>query len=89
MTAIYRILGIPLRNTLTGDNDVEFDMACVRPQLFLHTDWAIVIGGDVIQGVIDQARRLGPKYELMHRVTVKGEPALEIYQRQSVPPELP
>ena len=54
MTAIYRILGIPLRNTLTGDNDVEFAMALARPQLFLHTDWAIVTGGDVVQSVIDR-----------------------------------
>ena len=89
MTAIYRTLGIPLRNTLTGDNDVEFEMACLRPEVFLHTDWAIVTGGDRIQGVIDRARREGPRYELRERVTVKGEPALEIYQRVYDPPELP
>ena len=89
MTAIYRILGIPLRNTLTGDNDVEFVMATANPEVFLHTDWAIVTGGDPIQGVIDRARRDGPKYELRHRVTVKGEPALEIYQHVNEPPELP
>jgi len=89
MTAVYRILGVPLRNTLTGDNDVEFVMACGRPQVFLHTDWAVVTGGDVVQGVIDRARREGPKYELMHRVTVKGEPALEIYKRAVELPALP
>lgn len=89
MTAIYRTLGIPLRNTLTGDNDVEFAMSMSRPEIFLHTDWAIVTGGDPIQTMIDRARREGPNFELKHRVTVKGEPALEIYKRVSEPPPLP
>jgi len=88
MTTLYRTLGIPLRNTLTGDNDVEFAMACLNPQVFLHTDWAIATGGDIVQGVIDRARRFGPHYELKFRATVKGEPALEIYKRVDEP-ELP
>jgi len=89
MTAIYRTLGVPLRNTLTGDNDVEFTMATSNPQVFLHTDWAVVTGGDAVQSMIDRARREGPKYELMDRVTVKGEPALEVYERFDKPPEIP
>ena len=89
MTAIYRILGVPLRHTLTGDNDVEFVMATARPEVFLHTDWAIVTSGDAIQGMIDRARRNGPKYELKHTVMVKGEPALEIYKRIDDLPQLP
>ncbi|HXE62393.1 MAG TPA: hypothetical protein VN519_02580 [Bryobacteraceae bacterium] len=89
MTAVYRILGIPLRNTLTGDNDVEFVMTMARPEIFLHTDWALVTGGDPIQTMIDRARRDGPKFELKHRVIVKGEPALEIYKRVGEPPPLP
>jgi hypothetical protein len=89
MTAIYRILGIPLRRTLTGDNDAEFSMALSNPRVFLHADWAIVTGGDEIQSAIDRARRFGPRYELQQRVTVKGEPALEIYKRIYDPPELP
>jgi len=89
MTAIYRTLGIALRLTLTGDNDAEFAMALSNPRVFLHTDWAIVTGGDEIQSVIDRARRFGPRYELKERVTVKGEPALEIYKRVEDPPELP
>src|SRR5579863_3239829 len=81
LTAIYRTLGIPLRDTLTGDNDVEWAAAVVRPDLFLHTDWAVVTGGDTVQGVIDKARLHGPRYELQRRVTVKGGPAIEIYRR--------
>jgi hypothetical protein len=89
MTAVFRTLGIHLRNTLTGDNDVEFVMTMGRPEIFLHTDWAMVTGGDPIQTMIDRARRDGPKFELKHRVMVKGEPALEIYKRLPEPPPLP
>ncbi len=81
LTAIYRTLGIPLRDTLTGDNDVEWDGAVARPDLFLHADWAVVTGGDTVQGVIDKARLHGPRYQLARRITVKGAPAVEIYRR--------
>jgi hypothetical protein len=88
MSAIYRTLGIPLRNTLTGDNDVEYAMAIANPAVFLHADWAIVIGGDEVQTMLDRVRRNEPKYELKQRVTVKGEPVLEIYKRAYDVPEL-
>ena len=81
MAGIYRQLGVPLRDTLTLDNDVEFAMACLRPATFLHTDWAVTTSGSVIQTTVDRARRLGPRYELKQRIMVKGEPALEIYKR--------
>ena len=81
LTAIFRSLGIPLADTLTGDNDVEWAAAVARPDLFLHTDWAVVTGGDEPQSVIDKARLHGPRYELAHRVIVKGEPVMEIYRR--------
>ena len=81
LTAIFRSLGIPLADTLTGDNDVEWAAAVSRPDLFLHTDWAVVTGGDEPQSVIDKARLHGPRYELAHRVIVKGEPVMEIYRR--------
>jgi Dolichyl-phosphate-mannose-protein mannosyltransferase len=86
LTAIYRTLGIPLRDTLTGDNDVEWAGAVARPDLFLHTDWAVVTGGDTVQGVIDKARLHGPRYELTRRVTIKGAPAIEIYRRMDENP---
>jgi hypothetical protein len=82
LTAIYRTLDIPLRDTLTGDNDVEWDAAVARPDLFLHSDWAVVMGGDAAQGVIERAWLAGPRYQLVRRVTVKGAPAIEIYKRE-------
>jgi hypothetical protein len=81
LTPIYRTLGIPLADTLTGDNDVQWAAAVARPDLFLNTDWAVVTGGDEPQSVIDRARLHGPRYELAHRVIVKGEPVIEIYRR--------
>jgi len=81
LTPIYRILGVPLRDTLTGDNDVEWAGAVARPDLFLHEDWAVVTGGDPVQTVLDKARLRGPRYELDRRITVKGAPVVEIYRR--------
>jgi len=81
LTPIYRTLGIPLRDTLTGDNDLEWNAAMARPDLFLHTDWAVVESGDEMQTMIDRARLHGPRYELQRRVTVKGAPVIEIYKR--------
>jgi hypothetical protein len=86
LTAIYRTLGIPLHDTLTGDNDVEWDAAVARPDLFLHTDWAVAAGGDAVQGVVDKAWLHGPRYELARRFTVRGAPAIEIYRRKDENP---
>jgi dolichyl-phosphate-mannose-protein mannosyltransferase len=84
LSGIYRTLGIPLRDTLTGDNDVEWAAAAARPDLFLNTDWAVATGGDVVQGVVDKAELHGPRYELSRRFTVKGAPAIEIYRRAAI-----
>jgi hypothetical protein len=81
LTSIFRAMGVPLRDTVSGDNNPHFDMAASRPDLFLHTDWAIVTGGDRAQTAIDHARLHGPKYELNERITVRGEPVVEIYHR--------
>lgn len=86
LTPIYRTLGIPLERTLTGDNDLEFNAAMGRPDLFLHTDWAVVESGDAIQTMIDRARLHGPRYELERRVTVKGTRVIEIYRRANENP---
>ncbi len=83
MTAIYRTLSIPLRRTLTSDNYQEFLIAESRPDLLLREDWAVVMGGDSVQGIIDKARLHGPDYELDRRIFVKGQPVIEIYHRRT------
>ncbi len=85
ITAIYRTLGVPLRHTLTGDMNPDFALAEIRPDLFLHQNWAVVMGGDYVQGIIDKARLKGPRYELAHRIVVKYSPVIEIYQRYETP----
>jgi 4-amino-4-deoxy-L-arabinose transferase-like glycosyltransferase len=83
LTGIFRAAGIPLRDTLTSNNDVEWAEATTRPDLFLHEDWAVVSGGDIAQGVIDRARLHGPRYDLEQRIMVRGAPVIEIYHRVS------
>jgi len=82
LTALYRQLGVPLRDTLTGDNDPQWTMVKSRPDLFLWTDWAVVTGGDEAQGIVEMASLHGLHYELSRRIYVKGEPVLEIYYRK-------
>lgn len=86
LTPIYRTLGVPLERTLTGDNDLEFNAAMGRPDLFLHSDWAVVRSGDEVQTMIDRARLHGPRYDLEYRVTVRGARVIEIYKRANDDP---
>jgi len=88
MTAIYRQAGIPLRDTLTGDNGLAFEVARLRPDLALWEQWAVVMGGDPVQTAINHARRRGPNYDLMQRVVVKDAPVIEIWQRRTAPESL-
>lgn len=81
LTSIYRELGVPLKATLSGDNNPQYTMASSRPDLFLWERWAVVTGGDDVQTIIDKARLHGPRYELWDRITVKGQPVIEIYRR--------
>lgn len=81
LTAIYRTLGIPLRDTLSGDNNPQFLAAQGRPDLALWEDWAIAMGGDPVQTTVDNARLHGPRFELSDRIIVKDQPVIEIYHR--------
>jgi hypothetical protein len=81
LTSIYRTLGIPLKDTLSGDNNPQYNMVWSRPDLFLWEDWAIVTGGDDVQSIVDKARLRGPLYDLQDRIFVKGQPVIEIYHR--------
>jgi len=81
ITGIYRSMGLPLRETLTWDNDLQWTAARWRPDLFLQERWAVCFGGDPVQTAINRALRHGPNYELVDRIAVKGAPVLEIYRR--------
>jgi hypothetical protein len=81
ITGIFRTAGIPIRETLTGDNGPLFLGATQRPDLFLWQEWAVVMGGDAVQSAINRANRAGPYYMLAARITVKDGPVIEIWRR--------
>jgi hypothetical protein len=87
-TGVFREAGIPLRDTLTGDNGLAFQAATLRPDLCLWEQWALVQGGDPVQTAVNRARRRGPNYELARQIIVKNAPVIEIYERSTAPLKL-
>jgi hypothetical protein len=83
LTGIFREAGVPLNETLTGDNGLRWHGAVLRPDLFLWEQWAVAIGGDPVQTAMFRAHRRGLRYELVQIVQVKGAPVIEIYRRQA------
>ena len=80
ITGIYRRMGLPLRETLTGDNEPHWMAMTTRPDLFLWEQWAVVMGGDPVQTAVNRAGRAGIVYDLERTIIVKGGPAIEIYK---------
>jgi hypothetical protein len=87
-TGVFREAGIPLRDTLTGDNGVAWQAAVLRPDLCLWEKWGLAQGGDPVQTAINRARRRGPNYELARQIIVKRAPVIEIYERSTAPSNL-
>jgi hypothetical protein len=81
LTGIYRTLGIPLRDTFTPDNGLPFDAATLRPELFLHEQWVVTMGGHPSQSAVNRAARVGIHYTLEQTIIVKDAPVIEIYRR--------
>ena len=79
ITGIFRAAGIPLRETLTGDNWPHWPAAVARPELFLWEDWAVVEAGDPVQRALLRAGANGPRYKLVKTVIVPHAPVFEIY----------
>jgi hypothetical protein len=70
-TAIYRELGIPLGETLTGDNGPVWDAA------FPHQAWAVVLAGDWAESKVKACGC----YTLQQSFAVKDAPEIHIYRR--------
>jgi hypothetical protein len=81
LSAIYRVMGIPLRDTFTPDNGIPFEAAVTRPELFLHEQWVVTMGGHPSQSAVNRAARLGIHYSLERSIIVKDAPVIEIYRR--------
>jgi hypothetical protein len=73
---IYRRAGIPLRDTLSVDNDVLYDSPLMRPDL-LRAEWAVVRENDPMR----KSLLANGHYTLELRIVVKNEPAIEVYRR--------
>lgn len=81
MQGVYREMGIPLRESFTGDNGLPFDAACLRPELFLHEEWVLATGGSDPQSAVNRAALRGIHYSLEKTIIVKDAPVIEIYRR--------
>ena len=76
-TAIYRDLGIPLRETLTGDNGPVWSAATNGPNQFPHDAWAVVIAGDYAEKAVQKAGC----FTLEQTFKVNDAPEMHIYRR--------
>jgi hypothetical protein len=81
MTGIFRVMGIPLRETFTADNGLPWQATVMRPDLFLWQEWAVVMGGDPVQTAIYRAGRHGIRYRLEKTIVAGKDPVIEIYRR--------
>jgi hypothetical protein len=89
LTGIFARAGIPLPETLHDGNNPHWMAVLGRPDLFLWEEWAVAISGDEISTAVqklDKPNRRGPHYHCVKIITVKGGPAIEIYQRSSGAP---
>ena len=76
-TAIYRDLGIPLRETLTGDNGPIWGAASNGPNPFPHQAWAVVISGDYAEKAVIKAGC----FTLEQTFKVNDAPEIHVYRR--------
>jgi 4-amino-4-deoxy-L-arabinose transferase-like glycosyltransferase len=81
MTAIFREMGVPLRETFTADNGVPWMATVRRPDLFLWQQWAVAMGGDEVQSAVNRAGRYGIRYRMEKMIVAGREPVIEIYRR--------
>jgi len=85
MTAIFRQMGLPLRETFTADNGLPWTASVKRPDLFLRQEWAVAMGGDEVQSAVNRAARYGIRYRMEKMIISGREPVIEIYRRVGGP----
>ncbi len=81
LTGIFQLSGIPLSATLYDGNNPQWLAAAVRPQLFLHEEWAVAQAGDSVAQAVELATRKGVRYRLVSQIIVGKAPVVEIYKR--------
>lgn len=75
-TAIYRDLGIPLRETLTSSDGAIWDNAQKGPDRFSHQQWAVVVAGDATEKAVKAAGC----FTMMQTFKVTDAPEIHLYQ---------
>jgi hypothetical protein len=73
---IYRLAGIPLRETFSVDNGLPWEAAVRRPDLYLTQGWAVAKRGDLVEQAVLRSGR----YQLIRTIVEKYEPTIEIYK---------
>ncbi|HLG95666.1 MAG TPA: glycosyltransferase family 39 protein [Bryobacteraceae bacterium] len=82
LMTIYRDAGIPLKETLHQGNVLQWISAVQRPDLFLHSLWAVAFAGDEVATAVEETKlKSGPRYHLVRSIQVPRAPAVEIYRR--------
>jgi hypothetical protein len=81
LAGIFREAGIPLREVLHEGNQRDWLAATRRPDMFLHTRWAVTMSGDEADAAIQRATATtGPRYHLVRSIMIRAGPAIEIYK---------
>ncbi len=80
LTEIFPEVFIPLADTLHIGNGAAWLASVKRPDLIHSERWAVAAEGDAVSNGLKSDRYAN--YQLVERVEVKGEPALEIYERR-------
>ena len=82
LIGVLRAAGIPLHEALYDDAGPEWAAATLRPDLFLHEEWALAVSGDSVATAIQKSSfQHGARYHLVQMIKVKGAPVIEIYKR--------
>ena len=82
LIGILRAAGIPIHAALYDDEGPEWAAATMRPDLFLHEEWAVAMAGDPVATAVQKsAFQHGPRYHLVQAIKVKGARVIEIYKR--------
>jgi hypothetical protein len=78
---ILREAGIPLKEALHQGDGPWATGAFLRPDLFLHEEWAIAMVGDPVSDAMLKMIKAGAPYTRVKVFEVKGAAPLEIYRR--------
>jgi hypothetical protein len=81
MGGVFREMHIPLRETFSCDNGLIFQATLARPELWLHEQWVVTVGGGDAQTTVNRAARHAIHYSLEKTIVTRDSPVIEIYRR--------